>query len=216
MVSVIQNAKSFAISQLSNNRAAQTQVQGSTPEVKFYSSQNTEYSALFAIITLGTAPDAIRIINVFGKFDNALLGGSVNIPSNLVGSTHVTTNPLLRQFIAYRGDAAGEAYFSHADTSPPPCDQFNYSIMIMGDGSGSFGIKGADWKLGDADKYTISVESLTPSADITQPTTWCKDLLPLVTAEPPKRGLAGSIALQVFWIVLILLCIWIYWLSQQR
>jgi len=193
MQSVLASAKLFAKT-LSTERS--TQAQSASPaNVKFYSAQTELYSSLFAVVTLGSAPNALQLINVFGKFDNALVGASTNIPAEIVAGA--PSNPLLRQFIAYKGDASGAAYFAHTESAPPTCEEFNYSFMIFGDGSDSFGIKSSSWKEGDGNVYSFKISELTPiEVDPAEnPAVWCKSVLPPVLAAAPlEKSTASDVA----------------------
>jgi len=145
--------------------------------VKFYSAQSLDYAAVFAVITLGQAPNAAHMINVFGKFDSKKIGHSINVPTEMSGVAS-TQNPQLRQLTVYKGDAVGDGYFRNPANSPPPCDKFNYSIMILGEGQDEFGIKKSTWKQGDPDVYSFSISKLTELEDVTNVGLWCKDVLP--------------------------------------
>ena len=176
---MISSAKAF-VKTFAGERSIDIQLQNSTgpsgTDVKFYTLQNESYSALFAIITMGTGPQALQLINVYGHFDNALFGSSTNIPPEILGGVSVQTNPMLRQFIAYRGDAAGEKYFSNGENSPPVCEKFNYCFMVFGDGSDQFGIKSSTWKAGDADVVSIKISDLQliDMQTFSDPSSWCK------------------------------------------
>jgi hypothetical protein len=181
----LENAKKFA---RTNNRDVSIQMEESA-NVKFYTHQTSSYSALFAIISLGSGSTSLQMINVFGRFDNSLLGGSINVPPEMTGDVSAPLNPFMKQMTIYRNDTVGSAYFSNPSASPPPCDIYNYSIMIMGDGSDSFGIKQEQWKVGDPNSYNFSIKDLTPLANdlVTQPSTWCKNF-----SEPVATNLVSG------------------------
>ena len=203
MDNLLTNAKKFAAN-FSTDRSLDAQIIGSSSAtIKFYNFQSHTCSALFAIITLGDSPNAPRIINVFGKFDHSLIGGSTNFPPELINaSTSASTaqaisNPLLRQLIVYKNDAAGAFYFSRPDSSPPPCEEFNYMIMILSDGSSdSFGIKASSWKFAEADVYSFKISELTKIEEETDvlahSSSWCKSVLPSASVNLNSSSTAAA------------------------
>jgi hypothetical protein len=227
MNTILSNAKQFAASH-SSDRSVPSQLELATGvDVKFYSSQTSEYSALFAIITMGEGPSALQIINVYGKFDHERIGSSTNLPPEMLASatgTTVHTNPLIRQFIAYKEDAAGKIYFANGDSAPPACDSFNYCFMIFGDGSDSFGIKSSNWKAGDSDVYTFKMSDLTllEMDIIPQSAQWCRDPAPLAAAPivgssvPRASGGKAMLTLIIVLVPTLLLIALVYLSSQQN
>lgn len=176
--------------------------------VKFYCQQTSNFSALFAIITLGNPPNALQIINVFGLFENEILGGSMNVPPEMIGNVSVQSNSLVKQMTIYRNDEVGQAYFSNPNASPPPCDIYNYSFMIMGNGTPSFGIKKSSWTIGEPNSYNFSLSELTPlePEKITQPAEWCKKTLPLINNPLKKENVQTDDAVATF-VMIAFFCI---------
>jgi hypothetical protein len=151
---------------------------------------------------MGSGSQALQIINIYGQFDHKLIGGSLNIPPEILGAQSVATNFLLKQFIAYKYDDAGKIYFSNQESSPPPCDTFNYSFMIFGDGSDEFGIKSSNWKQGDQDVYKFKISELVPidMQSFSNPQTWCRAVIPVATTSVKStdtKSNAGFIALMI-------------------
>lgn len=217
---LLDDAKAFVTS-LNNDRAVGVDLDVlSTEHVKFYASQTPEYSALFAIISLPgpTKAQSMQIINVYGKFDHALLGGSVNVPVDILEAT-VPQHPLLKQMTVYREDAAGAAFFAKP-TAPPACDEFNYSLMIMGNGGDDVNIFSSSWQIGDAAKYSLKISELVPlSLDSFQlASSWCRGVLPppalaeqrpVVEEEQPRD--TKSRTNMVLWASVAFLIVFVYW-----
>ena len=139
--------------------------------LKIYSLRNEQHSAVFAVIDLG---NSMKMISVYGNFDHAKLGESTNIPPEL-SDVASKTNTSLQQCLAYKNDAAGASYFSRAG-SPPPCDKFNYSVMVLSLEADNFGIKSSSYKVGDEDVYKFKISELKPMTlqSLQSPREWCK------------------------------------------
>jgi len=218
MNSFLQNAKTFAA--LSTDRNVQAQVESSTgANVKFFSAQTSSYAALFAIVTLGSGPNALQLVNIFGKFDHNVVGGSINVPPEILSGVSAPVNPLMRQFTAYKEDAPGKAYFGQTgDSAPPPCEKYNYSFMILGDGSGSFGVKSSSWKTGDADVYSFRISDLTPlePENILDQEMWCKDPLPVAAGSLQRASTNNSMWIALITVIVVLALIAAAMLYAQR
>lgn len=165
--------------------------------VKVYTSLTESYSAVIVIVTL----DLLKIVMIYGHFDPARVGGTVNLPQ-----PGGTMNASMMQMTAFKGDEEGAAFLAIPEGSPPPCAEFNYSVVTMDLGAdGTFGIKPSDWKVGDADAYTFKTSELTPFT-MEELTTnvggWCR--APLVSSRPPaKKGSAGTVMLVIFFAALL-------------
>ena len=149
---------------------------GGPDNVKVYASTTHEYSALFVVIALGEDENALRLVNIYGSFDEGRLGGSVNLPPSEAAPSQPMLNPMMMQMIAFQGDAAGAAFFAKPD-GPPRCEAFNYCVVVMGMGAdGTFGIKPSAWKQGDADAYSFKLSELTQLSmqDLGNLGLWCK------------------------------------------
>ena len=228
----LSTAKSFA-SKFYRDRSSTINIQmQSEVDVKFYVSQTLSYAALFAIVSMGTGPSSMQIINIYGNFDHEKIGGSTNLPPEMLQSSpssnvSVITNPLIKQFIAYKEDAAGKIYFSNSTNSPPSCDKFNYCFMIFGDNSGSFGIKSSDWKVGDKDVYSFKITDLLQidMETFSNPSSWCKSLLPppsnsntVSTSynKSPEWHLAVQIISGVFFLIFLIFVIYVIYKDRIR
>ena len=92
----------------------------------------------------------------------------------------------MTQMSAFKGDAAGAAFFANMQ-GPPPCAAYNYCVVTMGGlgQDGTFVIKPSGWKLGDAAAYSFNLSELTPLSmlDMGNAEMWCK---------PPKAASASA------------------------
>lgn len=192
--SIIAQSRSFA----RRFRNAQRGLPQSCPDlpdnVKVYRAATDSYAALFVIVTLGQEPNAMTLVNIYGAFDAAKIGGSINLQMMASETPDASTgskNPFMMQMIAYRGDSEGAAFFAKPD-GPPPCPTFNYSIVTTNiSADGAFSIKPATWKQGDADAYTFNVSDLTPFTmqELGSVDLWCKvpsAAPPALSSEPAK------------------------------
>ena len=177
---------------------------GPGPEnVKVYASTTDEYAALFVVVSLGSADTAMHMVNIYGSFDPARIGGSVNLPpaegassapmgmSNPSSAPMGMSNPMMMQMIAFKGDEAGQAFFANPN-GPPPCPAFNYCVVTMSLGAdGTFGIKPSAWQEGAREAYTFKLSELTPLTmqDLGSPGLWCKaPTAKVVNAEAPASA----------------------------
>ncbi len=163
--------------------------------LKMYSIQNDTHSAIFVVIEVG---NSMRMISVYGNFDHAKLGGSMNLPPEL-SDTPSSFNLSLQQMIAYKNDAPGAAFFSKPG-SPPACNEFNYCLMVMTSTDDVFGIKSSSYKTGDADVYKFKISELSPMTlqSIQSPNEWCKPKTTVVKAlntQDSKFAIGFSIAI---------------------
>jgi hypothetical protein len=185
---------------------------GAQSNIKVYASVSNLYSALFVVIKLGDgadgasgvpggapggAPGGMQLVNIYGSFDPARLGGSMNLPTAASGaaSAAAAMNPQMMQTMqmtAFKGDAAGAAYFANPE-GPPPCDAYNYSVVTLSMGAdGTFGIKPSGWKQGEPYAYTFKISELTPLTlqDMGNVQLWCK------APEAPPSTAAAAVAAQ--------------------
>ena len=175
---------------------------GPGPEnVKVYASSTDEYAALFVVVSLGSADTAMHMVNIYGSFDPARIGGSVNLPpsegsapmgmSNPSSAPMGMSNPMMMQMIAFKGDEAGQAFFANPN-GPPPCPAFNYCVVTMSLGAnGTFGIKPSAWQEGAREAYTFKLSELKPLTmqDLGSPGLWCKaPTAKVVNAEAPASA----------------------------
>ena len=139
--------------------------------VNVLSSTTSEYSALIISSSVILGDRTVVFAAVYGQFDDALIGGSANIPS--ANSVPDVT----KQVVYYKGDAEGQAFFSNAQ-SPPPCASFTHCIYVFGVTDNTISIQG---KTGVA--YTISLADATKITmqDLVTPDMWCK-AVPLVAS----------------------------------
>lgn len=165
--------------------------------VKVYASTTDEYAALFVVVSLGSGDAAMHMVNIYGSFDPARIGGSVNVPPAEGASSAPMgmSNPMMMQMIAFKGDEAGQAFFANPN-GPPPCPAFNYCVVTMSLGAdGTFGIKPSAWQEGAREAYTFALSELTPLTmqDLGSPGLWCKaPIAKLVNAEGPASGATPS------------------------
>ena len=141
----------------------------------YYASKEGKYSALVMMVKMGPNPSDPSIANVYGQFDQAVLGGSFNIPPSDPLTPTGEMDMSIMQMTAWKGDAAGAAFMQKPD-GPPPCAHFNYSIMTMDVTNGVFPVKPKGWKAGDAIPLTLNVADMAP-LDISalgNPANWCK------------------------------------------
>ena len=131
--------------------------------VDVLSSTTSEYSALIISRSVVLGDRTVVFAAVYGQFDEALIGGSANIPS--ANSVPDVT----KQVVYYKGDAEGQAFFSNAQ-GPPPCASFTHCIYVFGV-TDTISIQG---KSGVA--YTISLADATKITmqDLVTPDMWCK------------------------------------------
>lgn len=174
--------------------------------IKVYSAVTDKYSALFVLIKMGEEATADYIVNVYGSFDPARMGGSVNLfaaagpgsgPASGSGPApgsgpalgpgpSAQVNMQMTQMSAFKGDAAGAAFFANMQ-GPPPCAAYNYCVVTMGGlgQDGTFVIKPSGWKQGEAAAYSFNLSELTPLSmlDMGNAEMWCK---------PPKAASASA------------------------
>ena len=85
----------------------------------------------------------------------------------------------MTQMSAFKGDAAGAAFFANMQ-GPPPCAAYNYCVVTMGGlgqpEDGTFVIKPSGWKQGEAAAYSFNLSELTPLSmlDMGNAEMWCK------------------------------------------
>jgi hypothetical protein len=169
----------------------------------YYASSPGEYSALIMMVEAG---EGFVIGNVYGSFDPAVLGGSFNVPpaagaapivsaefNGEVTISHDSRDMTLMQMTAYRGDAAGQAFFSRPD-GPPACQTFNYCIMVMGVQGSTFSIKPRGWKTGDHIPFTFDVSKMTrlELTDLSNAQAWCKAKEPISSENAPLMTLSSG------------------------
>ena len=124
--------------------------------------------------------------------ESAPVNGTVLVGAEGDGLTRAMDVSIM-QMTAYVGDASGQAFISKPD-GPPPCQHFNYVIMVMGAQDGVFPIKPKGWKAGDRVPFTFDVSTMTPLqlTDLATPALWCNPAPP-ATAMPPAAAAAGSV-----------------------
>jgi len=177
----------------------------------YYASKNDQYSSLVMMVTIpGSNGSTLKIANLFGSFNNNILGSSFNLPPPSM-SNH---NPGVMQMTAYANDPEGIAFLSQPG-GPPACSKFNYSIMTMDVTGTSFPIKTSTWKTGDAIPYVLNTDDMKELdiSDLSNSSVWCKDIV--ATPKSTKKGLSSTSTILLVVGILVSLAVVYYFYTKN-
>jgi hypothetical protein len=121
---------------------------------------------------------------VYGQFDEHVIGGSSNCP------TPTSLPDVTKPIVYFKGDAAGQAYFS-APNAPPPCASFTHIILVFDIQNDTIVIRG---KNGDI-AHTIALSQATniTMQDVAHPELWCKTVsVPLAATARSTSSTVSS------------------------